>query len=340
MKEALFYEKLPNRSVKCNLCRQFCQISDSNRGLCGVRENQQGILYSLVYGKVIARNIDPIEKKPLFNFMPGSRSYSIATVGCNFRCANCQNADISQASKEGLFFKQKLIPGDDLAPADLVKEAVSYLCHSIAYTYTEPTVFFEFAFDCMKLAHEQGLKNIWVSNGYTAPEALMTARPYLDAVNIDLKFFSEQNYKKICGARLQPILDNLIWYKRNNIWLEVTTLIVPSLNDDDDQLKAIASFIKDKLGSETPWHISAFFPTYRLMELPPTPTATIQRAWQIGKDVGLKYVYGGNVMDSRMESTFCPNCDEMVIERIGYQIKRLDKNRKCPNCQSLVDIVE
>lgn len=345
MKEALFYETMnqaqgeKNKKVKCQLCYQLCQINDGKRGICGVRENQDGILYTLNYGKVIAANIDPIEKKPLFHFLPGSHSFSIATVGCNFRCAHCQNADISQASKEGLFFETKQILGESRTPEQIVQAALKNSCQSISYTYTEPTIFFEFAIDCMKLAHQAGLKNIWVSNGYTGREALEVALPYLNAVNIDLKFFSEKNYRKICGARLQSVLDNLVWYKQNKIWLEVTTLIIPTLNDSEKELKEIAQFIKDKLGPKTPWHVSAFFPAYKLMELPPTPTAAIKKAWQIGKSVGLKYVYGGNVIDGQMESTYCPKCGEMVIERMGYNIKRLDREGKCPKCKADLDII-
>lgn len=295
MLEALFYKKLENSNVKCELCHQFCQIAPSKRGLCGVRENQDGILYTLVYGKVITSHIDPIEKKPLYHFLPGTYSYSIATIGCNFRCAHCQNADISQASKEGYFFAKKEIPGEEMTPKDVIEQAKKSNCPSISYTYTEPTIFFEFAFNCMKLAAESKLKNVWVSNGYTSQPALEMAKPYLDAVNIDLKFFKDATYKKVCGARLQPVLDNLVWYKQNNIWLEVTTLIIPTLNDSDEELTEIAGFIKNKLGADTPWHVTAFWPTYKLNDLPPTPRETIYRAQEIGKKGGLKYVHGGNI---------------------------------------------
>lgn len=339
MKEALFYQKLADKKVKCNLCNHHCQIAEAKRGLCGVRENKDGKLYTLVYGKVIACHVDPIEKKPLFHFLPGSQSFSIATVGCNFRCLHCQNADISQASKEGLFFQREQIPGENMMPEQIVNQTLQLGCQSISYTYTEPTIFFEFAFDCMKLAHQKGLKNNWVTNGYTSQEALAMAKPYLDATNVDLKFFQDKNYKKICGARLQPVLDNLIWYKKNDIWLEVTTLIIPSLNDSEEELTKIAKFIKDKLGSETPWHVSAFFPTYKLTDLPPTSTSTIRKAWQIGKDVGLYYVYGGNVIDGQMESTYCSKCGEIVIERISYSVKRLDEQGKCVKCGAKIDIV-
>ncbi len=295
MKEALFYQKLSGNLIKCQLCCQNCQIAAGKRGLCGVRENEKGKLYTLVYNKVIAAHVDPIEKKPLYHFLPGSYSFSIATVGCNFRCAHCQNADISQASKEGLFFKTKQIPGDEMTPEQVVAKAIELKCPSISYTYTEPTIFFEFAYDCMKLARQKDLKNVWVTNGYTGKEALEMAKPYLDAANVDLKFFKDSTYRKICGARLQPVLDNLIWYKQNKIWLEVTTLIIPTLNDSSEELTQIAKFIKDKLGADTPWHVSAFWPTYKLNDLPPTPRQTIFKAKEIGEKIGLKYVHPGNV---------------------------------------------
>lgn len=295
MKEALFYQRLADQKVRCELCHQFCQISPGKRGLCGVRENQDGTLYTLVYGKVIAANVDPIEKKPLYHFLPRTYSYSIATIGCNFRCAHCQNADISQASKEGLFFRRQEIPGEEVTPEKVVAQAVKLNCPSISYTYTEPTIFFEFAFDCMKLAEEKGLKNVWVSNGYTSTPALEMAKPYLDAANIDLKFFKDSTYKKICGARLQPVLDNLVWYRENKIWLEVTTLIIPGLNDSEEELSAIAEFLKNKLGIETPWHVTAFWPTYKLNDLPPTSREIIFKAKEIGEKVGLKYVHTGNI---------------------------------------------
>lgn len=295
MKQALFYKKLDDNKVKCELCHQLCQIDPGKRGICGVRENKDGELQTLVYGKVIAANIDPIEKKPLYHFLPGTYSYSIATVGCNLRCSHCQNADISQASKEGIFFESRQIPGENMTPEQVVDKAIELECPSISYTYTEPTIFFEFAFDCMKLAFEKKLKNCWVSNGYTTTKALEMAKPYLDAVNIDLKFFNERNYLKICGAKLQPILDNLIWYKKNKIHLEVTTLIIPTLNDSEEELTQIAKFIKNKLGSDTPWHVSAFWPNYKLNDFPPTPSETILKAKEIGEEVGLKYVHASNI---------------------------------------------
>jgi len=295
MKEALFYQKLDGQRVKCGLCHQFCQIDQGKRGLCGVRENQKGALYTLNYGRVIAAQVDPVEKKPLYHFLPGTQTFSLATVGCNFRCSHCQNADISQASKEGYFFERQEIPGQDMAPEQIVQQAYALGCPSISYTYTEPTIFFEFALDCMKMANREGLINIWVSNGYTSQEALKMAKPYLDAANIDLKFWRNETYIKICGAALQPILDNLIWYKKSGIWLEVTTLIIPGLNDSQADLEGMAGFIKRELGADTPWHVSAFFPTYKLTDKPPTPPATVLLAQKIGHQAGLKNVYPGNI---------------------------------------------
>ena len=240
MKEAMFYEKLDDKMVKCNLCSHRCsRIADSKRGICGVRENRDGKLYSLVYGRVAARSVDPIEKKPLFHFLPGSRSYSIATVGCNLRCRNCQNYDISQLPKE-----RGIIVGQNVSPEEIVSAAKRNSCESIAYTYSEPTIFFEYAYDTAKLASKEGIKNVFVTNGYITPEALKEISPYLDAANIDLKSFSDDFYRKNCGARLKPVLDSIKLYKSLGIWTEITTLIIPSLNDSEEELRKIAEFIK------------------------------------------------------------------------------------------------
>jgi pyruvate formate lyase activating enzyme len=340
MREALFYEKLPDKNVQCQLCNQYCLIADKERGLCGVRENHDGKLYTLVYGKVIAEHIDPIEKKPLFHFLPGTTSYSIATVGCNLRCSFCQNADISQASKEGYFFQKKEIPGETRTPEQIVREALHHDCASIAYTYTEPTIFVEFALDVMKLARKEGLKNVWVSNGYTTKEALKTVAPYLDAANIDLKFFNDEIYWRICGCHLNPVLETLKLYKKLKIWLEITTLIIPGQNDDKKQLTGIAEFIVKELGANTPWHISRFFPTYQMNTVSPTPEATIERAYEIGKKAGLNYIYAGNIESNGMENTYCPKCGKVVIQRSGYDIQRLDDQGKCKNCGTKIDLVE
>lgn len=293
MKEALLYEKLKDDKVKCKLCNHQCLINNKKRGICGVRENKDGKLYSLVYGKAIAENIDPIEKKPFYHFLPGTQSLSIATVGCNFRCLHCQNADISQISKAKP--EDVEILGKDLSPDEVVKYALDNNCPSISYTYTEPTIFLEYALDCMKLAHKKGLKNTWVSNGYMTKKALDLIVPYLDAINIDLKAFTEDFYQEVCGAELEPVLDNLINIKKNKIHLEVTTLIIPKRNDSEKELKQIAEFIKKELGNDVPWHVSRFFPYYRMKDVLPTPIEKVEQAVEIGKKAGLKHVYAGNV---------------------------------------------
>lgn len=340
MKETLLYEKLDHQKVKCNVCNHRCIILPRHRGICGVRENKNGRLYLLVYGKAISENIDPIEKKPLFHFLPGTESLSVATVGCNFRCLNCQNADISQASKEGYFFNKKIIPGEELPPEKIVKDAQETNCKSIAYTYTEPTIFLEYALETMKLAHQKNIKNVFVSNGYMTQDALKLIAPYLDAANIDLKSFDNDSYLKNCGARLKPILDNLVLMKKLGIWLEVTTLIIPDFNDSKEELNKIAEFIAKKLGFETPWHISRFFPAYKLLGTPQTPVEKIHQACQIGKKNGLKYVYAGNIPGDEYENTYCPECGELCIDRLGYEIERFDKNGKCPKCGAPLEIIE
>jgi len=328
-KEALFYKKLKDKKVQCEACNHQCLILPDKIGICGVRKNIDGKLYSLVYGLACAENVDPIEKKPFFHFLPGSYSLSIATVGCNFRCLYCQNWDISQGSKIS-----GKIDGFELPPEKIVKDALDNNCQSISYTYTEPTVFTEYALETMKLAQEKGLKNNWVSNGYMSKEVLEKIAPYLDAINLDLKSFKEEFYQKICGAHLKPVLENLKLIKKLGIWLEVTTLVIPGENDSLQEFKQIAEFIKNELGRETPWHISKFSPeiSWKMQTYSPTPEKTIKQAREIGLKTGLKYVYSGNVWGDSGENTYCPKCKELNIKRIGFSIERLDKNGKCHKC--------
>ncbi len=333
MKEAMFYEKVSDNVVKCNLCSHRCpRITDSKRGICGVRENRKGTLYSLVYGKVVANAVDPIEKKPLFHFLPGSRAYSIATVGCNFRCGNCQNFEISQAPRY-----RGTIPGQDMSPEDVVAAAERYNCESIAYTYSEPTIFFEYAYDTAKLASKEGIKNLFVTNGYITEEALVEIKPYLDAANIDLKSFRDDFYRKNCGTRLQPVLDSIKLHKSLGIWIELTTLIIPTLNDSEEELRRIAEFIKE-VGEEIPWHISRFYPTYELIDLPPTPIDTLRRAREIGLKAGLRYVYEGNVPGEAGENTYCYECGKLLIRRYGYRIleNKIDGSA-CSYCSAQIN---
>ena len=332
MKEAMFFEKLDDKRVKCNLCRHHCVIEDGKKGICRVRENHGGILYSLVYRKLISENIDPIEKKPLYHFYPGTTSFSVATVGCNFRCLNCQNYEISQLPK-GI----GQIVGRDVAPEKIVEDALSHSCKSIAYTYTEPTIFFEYAYEIAKIATQKSLKNVFVTNGYTTREALTTIKPFLHAANVDLKSFSDETYKKLCGARLENVLDCIRSYKEMGIWIEITTLVIPEINDSESELRQIAEFIKS-VGPEIPWHVSRFYPRYRLIEKPPTPVDTLRMAREIGLEVGLRYVYEGNVPGEGGENTYCYTCKKVLIKRYGYQI--IENNivdLKCPECNTTID---
>jgi pyruvate formate lyase activating enzyme len=327
--EALLYEKLDDQKVRCALCSHRCVIAAGRRGTCNVRENRGGLLHTLVYGRLVAQHIDPIEKKPLYHFLPGSQSYSIATVGCNFRCRFCQNADIAQLPTD----RGGAILGDTVDAAAVVAAAQRAGCRSISYTYTEPTVFFEFALDTARRAHAQGIRNVFVTNGYMTPEALEMIGPVLDAANVDLKAFTEKYYKDLCGAKLKHVQKTLRNMKSSGVFVEVTTLIVPGLNDDPDELKALAAFLVNDLGSDTPWHISRFHPTYRLTDRPPTPVKTLREAREIGLASGLKYVYTGNVPGDTGENTFCPACGETLIERWGFQVRKYRlKEGRCNKC--------
>ena len=332
--KAYLYESLNEKKVRCNLCNHRCVIKNGRRGICGVRENQEGILKTLVYGKLIASNIDPIEKKPLFHVFPGSLSYSIATVGCNFKCLFCQNADIAQMPSD----HNGMIMGDFFTPEDIVDAAIKGNCKSIAYTYTEPTVYFEFAYDTAKIAHEKGILNVFVTNGYMTSEAIEMISPYLDAANVDLKAFNEKFYKEICKAKIEHVKETLIQMKSLGIFIEVTTLLIPGLNDDRHELEMLAEFLVESLGQETPWHISGFYPTYKLLDRPSTPLETLIMAREIGIKTGLKYVYTGNVPSENSENTFCYKCNNILIDRQGFHVnKNLIENGKCTHCGAHID---
>lgn len=329
MRQALFYETLEGKKVKCKLCNHYCIIYPGDTGICGVRKNEEGILYSLVYGKIVADHLDPIEKKPLYHFLPGSWSYSIATVGCNFKCSFCQNFQISQYPH--LYGG---ITGSYTSPKEVVQRAISQRAKSISYTYTEPTIFFEFAYDCAKLAVKAGLKNVFVSNGYMTKEVIDYIKPYLHGINVDLKAFREEFYKKFAKAKLKPVLESLKHLKTQGIWVEVTTLIIPEENDNPQELRDIANFIKNELGPEVPWHISRFFPNYKLLDKPFTPEESLLKAYYIGKEEGLYYVYIGNVPGNQYENTYCPKCNYLLIERYGFRISKIDlkSDLTCPKC--------
>jgi pyruvate formate lyase activating enzyme len=354
--EARFYDKLSDERVKCTLCPHDCVISDGGRGACGVRYNDRGTLYTLVYDKVVSREINPIEKKPFFHFCPGSYAYSIATVGCNLRCAFCQNWQISQWPKDHLpkhidigdepppepvcpqlVDLDRAIPGEPATPEALVEAAIKTGCRSMSYTFIEPTIFYELAFDTAVLARERGLKNNFVTNGFIGQAALRELATVLDAANIDLKFFKEETYRRISRARLQPILDAIRLYHELGVWIEVTTLVIPGINDSDDELTSIAEFVRS-VGPEVPWHVSAFFPAYKMTETPSTTVATLRRARDIGLAAGLRYVYEGNVPGEGGENTICYKCKTLLVERYGFFVRsnRIHEGR-CPECGTQVD---
>lgn len=328
MRECLLYESRDNRDVRCLTCAHRCLIKPGKRGICHVRENRDGVLYALNYGKVIARNVDPIEKKPLFHFYPGSTSYSIATVGCNFRCLFCQNADISQMPRD-----QGIIYGREIPPEAIVEDAVRHGCLSISYTYTEPTIFLEYAYDVMVLAKKEGVKNVFVTNGYMSEETIRLIKGMLDGANVDLKAFNDKFYREQCGARLEPVLSSIGLLKEAGVWIEITTLLIPGLNDNQDELKELARFIRS-IDPSIPWHISRFHPAYKALNIPPTPLESLRRARQIGISEGLKYVYTGNVPGDEGENTFCPQCGTRVIARIGFSSRRtgLTDDGRCSSC--------
>jgi pyruvate formate lyase activating enzyme len=332
MKEARFWNKADEGKVRCFLCAHRCLVAEGKVGICGVRRNEGGVLYTLVWARSIAANVDPIEKKPLFHFLPGSTAFSIATVGCNFRCAFCQNSDISQYPHE-----RHRITGDEFPPEDVVASALKNGCQSISYTYTEPTIYLEYALDTAVLAKGRGLFNNMITNGYTSTEVIESdLKGTIDAANIDLKAFTDSFYKKLCSARLTPVLDAIRAYHAAGIWIEITTLVIPGENDSDTELRDIASFIKS-VDPDIPWHISRYYPRYRYDSAPPTPVKTLERAREIGLSEGLKFVYTGNVMGHAGENTSCPHCGKEVISRVGFSVnKKAMKGSTCGYCQTTI----
>jgi pyruvate formate lyase activating enzyme len=331
-KEAWLYDRLEGGRVRCNLCAHRCSIAPGKRGVCRVRENREGTLWSLVYERAVACSVDPIEKKPLFHFLPGSRALSIATVGCNFRCRFCQNYHISDLESCG-----GRIEGRPLPCKEVVRLAGVETCASISYTYTEPTVFFEYALDCARLARESGVKNCFVTNGYMTAEAWRMASPVLDAANIDLKSMRDEFYREYAGARLEPVLDSIRLARSLGVWVEVTTLVIPGLNDSMGELRDIAHFLAD-VGREVPWHVSRFHPDHKLLQIPATPAETLRHAREIGLEAGLRYVYIGNIPGEEGENTFCPACGSVVISRVGYHTARAGlEGSRCAACGTEIE---
>ncbi len=330
--EAMLYERQANDIVRCYLCGHRCTIRPGQTGACRVRRNTGGRLETLNYESVVAVNIDPIEKKPLYHFLPGSRSLSVAAAGCNFQCAFCQNWQISQLPQTG-----KVDTGVTVEPARLVEEAVSHGCASISYTYTEPTVFFELAYDTAGLAKAAGLGNCFVSNGFMTPEAVRAIAPVLDAINVDLKAFRDETYRRVMKGRLEPVLECLRTLVAEGVWVEVTTLVVPGLNDSEAELGDIARFIAGELGPDVPWHISRFHGDFQMADTPATPIATLQRAREIGQDAGLRYLYIGNAYLPGAGDTRCPQCDSVVLKREGLGLAENHlADGTCPTCATAI----
>lgn len=330
MKKDAFMSRLyKDDIVECLACSHHCKIAPAKTGICGVRKNENGKLKLLVYGQAIAHHTDPIEKKPLFHFLPNSQIFSFGTVGCNFRCLFCQNADIAQFHKTHTE-EEIMSAGVKLMPKDIVNYCLKNKIPSIAFTYNEPGIFFEYAYDTAKLAHKKGIKTVYVSNGFETHEALEKILPYLDAINIDLKSFRDDYYREICGGRIEPVKENIKWLWEKGVWVEVTTLLVTDENDTDKELKQIADFLAE-ISPDIPWHISRYFPCYK-MNNPPTPIERLEKAYELGKQAGLHYVYLGNLKDTTHENTFCPKCGEILVERNRYGVKNLLEMGKCKKC--------
>ncbi len=333
MKEAMFYKKLKN-AVKCGLCARNCIISENQTGFCRVRKNVKGKLYSLVYGRLVSVAVDPIEKKPLYMFAPGSHTLSMSTIGCNFKCNFCCNYGLSQEWID--------ISGEEYSSEKLIKLAKEYDVQGFSYTYVEPTVFYEFSYDTAKLARKNGFYNMWVSNGFTSPEAIDEISKYLDAVVVDFKGSANPKFYREFSQvpKVEPIFDALLTYKKNKVYIEITDLLIPKVGDDLGDVKKLCKWIVENLGDDTPFHIIQFFPTFKMTNLPRTPIETMEKAYEIAKKEGLKYVYLGNIFDHKLENTYCPKCGELVIERtiLGVQKFLLKKDLKCPVCGERIPI--
>lgn len=332
MQKALLYTK-EGEKIRCHLCRHNCLIAEGSFGICNVRKNENGELYSIFYGKPITMAVDPIEKKPLFHYYPGSKAFSIATPGCNFKCPFCQNWKISQYKGDPPSTDIEFVP-----PEKVVMLAKKNGCRSISYTYTEPTIFFEYALDTAMIAKKEGVDNNFVTNGYMTREAIDIIKPYLNAANIDLKAFRKETYRKYMKAQLDGVCDSIKCLKNAGVWIEVTTLIVPKMNDDPSELRDLAKFLVE-VGRDIPWHISRFHPSYEFDSLPPTSISKLKEAYEIGKKAGLRYIYLGNIPGDKTENTYCYNCNELLIKRNGFTVEEnfvTDKS-KCPKCSAEID---
>lgn len=332
--EARQYRHGEEGEVICSLCNHRCTIREGKHGICGVRENREGTLYAMTYGKVSSEAVDPIEKKPLYHFLPGTLSYSLGSVGCNFRCEHCQNWQISRADITDISLRE-------ICPEEGVRRAEARKCASISWTYNEPTIWHEYALDMGTLAKQRGLGTVYVTNGYITEEALREIAPVLDAFRVDIKAFTEDFYKKVCGAKLQPVLDSTILARELGMHVEVVNLVIPGLNDSEEETGALIGWIMENLGPETPVHFTRFHPDYRMQDREATPVATLERIYRQAKDRGLHYPYIGNVFMHRYESTFCPVCNALIIERRGFSgITRNLSGHHCTACGAEIVFVD
>jgi len=328
--EARYYDRLPDREIKCRLCPRFCQLGDKERGFCGVRENQNGKYYTMVYGQIASYNLDPIEKKPLFHFLPGAMAFSLATAGCNVACKFCQNWEISQMRPEQV--QSRYLP-----PEAVAETAAHYNCPIVAYTYSEPVIFYEFMYDTSLEARKKGLHNAVITNGFINPEPLAELIKVVEAIKIDLKAFNQDFYTNYVRGQLQPVLDSIKQIASSKVWLEIVYLVIPTLNDKPEEIRQMARWLKTEIGPDYPLHFSRFQPMYLIKNLPPTPISTLERLRDIALEEGLHYVYLGNVPGHPGENTYCPNCGQVVIERYGYTIKKNSlSGNKCRHCHQTI----
>ncbi len=340
MRECSLYKPLAGGKLKCTACAHYCVVSPGFSGACGVRKNVGGKLYLLAYGSPVSLCVDPMEKKPLFHFLPGQQILSLGTLGCNFGCDFCQNWDISQAMKRARLEKGRELKEEDFfeetwPPEKLVGYAADNGIPAIAFTYNEPGILHEYALDTFKLALKKKIRTVYVSNGFASREAIDAVSPRLDAINIDLKSFQDGFYRRVCKGRLEPVLDSIKRYHKKGVWVELTTLAIPGQNDSDAELRQIAEFIAS-VDKTIPWHVTAFHPDYKMTGTPSTPLETLLKARKIGLAAGLKFVYAGNVSHAESESTCCPQCKKMLIERKGYSVDSFGFTGKCPSCKTRI----
>ncbi|MBE0521996.1 MAG: AmmeMemoRadiSam system radical SAM enzyme [Candidatus Methanoperedenaceae archaeon] len=333
IKEAVLYDPLVENRVKCNVCAHRCTIPEGKVGVCRTRKNNGGKLYTLIYNIVSSEASDPIEKKPLYHFLPGTLSYSLGTVGCNFRCMHCQNWNISQVTIDEAYTME-------ITPEQAIQRAIAAGCRSIAWTYNEPAIWHEYTYDSAVLAKKAGLKTVYVTNGYITPEALLRIAPYLDAFRVDIKSFSDDFYRKVCGARLEPVLESTKLAKKLGMHIETITLLIPAMNDSIDEITQLVRWVRDNLGESTPMHFTRFHPMYKMSELYPTPLETLEMAYGIAKSEGMRFVYLGNVGGHRYENTYCPRCDTLLIDRTGFRVGEVRlKEGKCTRCGEGIPVV-